>query len=273
MPDWSLIEGQEATAVGLNTATSSGTTVTPGTNTKGSWAQLVASTAHATHMLTIMFAGGGTTLDYLVDIGIGAASSEVVIVPDLIVHGGTGGIVYPGVYMFPIEIPAGTRIAARATVHTGTTAIHVSAVLHGQGFNPSSPLSLVRAFGATLADSGGISIDSGGTTANTKGAYSELVASTTYPIKMLALGIGNQANGTRTNASYLVDVAVGAAGSEVVVVPDLLLRAASQNDTMIPAFLGPFPVDIKAGTRLSVRAQCSITTAARLFDAILYGAS
>ena len=138
---------------------------------------------------------------------------------------------------------------------------------------PSSPLGLVTPYGADTSDSGGMAVDPGGTV-DTKGAYSELAASTTYPIKQLMLVIGGRGNTTQLTQRVLIDVAIGGAGSEQIVFPDIGYGANVGTDLGIPLVVGPYPVDIPAGTRLAVRAQSSINNATdRLFDACLYGVS
>ncbi|MGH3987826.1 MAG: hypothetical protein ACRDTZ_10960 [Pseudonocardiaceae bacterium] len=78
---------------------------------------------------------------------------------------------------------------------------------------------------------------------------------------------------TASNATWLVDIGVGGAGSEQVLVPNFRL-AATTFETFVPSVMPTVPVSIPQSSRLAVRAQCSITTnsiGGRLFDVVLYG--
>lgn len=275
MGDFPMLGGQRTENAGAVASASRGTVVTAGgsAHTKGSYSELIASIAFPAKGILVMLQELSAGNDYLIDIAIGAASSEVVICPNLIGGAGTGSISYGAIYYFPIAIPDGTRISARCQATNASVSARVSCILFGKGFMPSEPLSLVEAHGAAVADSGGVSIDPGGT-ANTKGSYTEIVASTTYPIKALIIGVGNQANNVRSSQSWLVDIAIGAAGSEQVVIPNYAINCSTSPDTVLPQTSPLLPVDIPAGTRLSARAQSDgIDATDRLFDLILYGVS
>jgi hypothetical protein len=133
------------------------------------------------------------------------------------------------------------------------------------------PLTRVTDYGTNTADSGAVSVDPGATI-NTKGSWTQIVASTTNPIRMLMVGIGNGANATRTAYDWLLDIGIGGSGSEVVILADQHLEAHTSDDLMSPTFIGPFPCNIPAGTRIAARSQCSGNDAAdRLCDVQIYG--
>lgn len=269
MGDWSLMEGQLVDTVGEEVGGSRGTLVTSGAaNTKGNWYQLVASSAYNTDGLLVFIAKMNAS-DFLVDIGIGAAGSENVVVPNLVAGNNLANNVTQ--YLIPISIPAGTRIAACCQAVAAAVGMLISISLLTQGFMPSASLGRVTAYGANTADSGGTSVDPGAVL-NTKNAYSQINGVTANPIRALLIGIGGQANSVRTICYWLVDVAVGAAGSERIILPDLQLGCNATGDDVVPTSIGPFFIDIPAGTRLAARAQCDIVDAAdRLFDIVLYG--
>lgn len=276
MATFPLIEaGQRVENAGAQTSTSKGATVTANAaaNTKGTYTQLIASCAFDVTSILIMLDDQTAALDYLVDIAVGAAAAEVIIASNLLGTGGTGSISYGAHYFFPVNIPAGSRISARCQCSTGGSLIQVSALLFGGGFLDPETLGDVETFGADTTDSGGVNIDPGATV-NTKGAYSQLSAATPYPIRLLTFSIGCQLNTVRTTQSWLVDIAVGAAGSEVVILPNIVLNCSTSPDIIEPQTINRLPVNIPAGTRLSVRAQSSGNDATdRLFDIILYGVS
>ncbi len=275
MPDWPLADGGRSENAGASTATSRGTSVTANAsaNTKGtSYTQLLASTAFDATAMLVMFDDIAAGVDYLVDIGVGAAASEVVLFPDLYCGGGTGSIVYGAQYLFPCAIPAGTRISARCQASTGSSAIRVSCLLFGGGFQPSQPLQRVTAYGVNAADSGGVSIDPGGSANTLPASYTQIVASTTNPICALIVAIGNQNNTTRSSQSWLVNIAIGAAASEQVIISNYALNCSTSPDIVVPQTSQLLPICIPAGTRLSARAQSDgIDATDRLFDLMIYG--
>ena len=256
------------TTPGLTPASSDSNRITSGAaNTKGSWVEVEDSLTSDAQGLLLTF-GDSSSDDYLFDIGVGAAASEVVVVANIpwcrqLASSGIKESAY-----IPFRIAAGARVSLRCqnTVGGGTASAGVT-FLHAV---PLSPCTVATTYGAATADSGGTSVDPG-SSANTKGAYSQITASTTGAIKWLLVGIGNQVNTTRTSANWLMDIATGGAGAEVVLIPNLNLQAGAGLDVMHPHYFS-FPCDIPSGTRLAVRAQCSITDATdRLFDVILIG--
>jgi hypothetical protein len=275
MPDWSLTEGQRWANAGAATTVSRGTSVTAsGTaNTKGAYAVLSAATPFDAHMIVVMIDDISTVIDYLLDIAVGAAGVEFVILPNLYVGGGTGSINYGAIYQFPVQIPKGVRLTARIQASTLSSVARVSCLLMQQSFSPGQPLGRVDAYGANTATSGGVSVDPGGT-ANTKGAYSQIIASTTHDMAAMCLAVGNQKNGTRASQSWLTDIAIGAAGAEQVLISNYSMNCSTSPDIVTPQTSPLLPVSIPAGTRLAVRTQSDgIVSPARLFDAIIYGVS
>jgi len=108
--------------------TSADTTLTSGTATKGAWVQLIASTSFYWNWINLTLHDANTNNDYYTDIGIGAAGSEVVLIPDINYHSyavGTGVTTLKDV--FKCQIPIGTRISARtkATANTDTLDLNV----------------------------------------------------------------------------------------------------------------------------------------------------
>jgi hypothetical protein len=124
--------------------------------------------------------------------------------------------------------------------------------------------------GAVPADSGGTEIDPGGT-ANVKGAWTQITASTAADLAALVMAVGHRGNGALRHEQLLFDVGVGAAGSEQVLVPDWVV-SVSLSETLTPPWTPVLPVSVPAGSRLAVRSQCSDPDASdRLMDVVLYG--
>lgn len=104
--------------------------------------------------------------------------------------------------------------------------------------------------------------------ANTKGAYTQVVASTPFASSRVYLTPEYHSAAWRF---VLVDVATGAAGAETVLVPNLVFVSNANNDVVRPELVR-FPVAIPAGTRVTVRAQCTDTGAfSRLLAVTLIG--
>lgn len=273
MPDFPMI-GASRFETGAHATEAGGVVLTAGgsAHTKAaSYTTIIASSSFDARLMVVQLGWwGGGAVDFLVDIAVGAASSEVIIANNLHFSSGTGD--YCTQFEFPIFVPAGTRISARCQATTASRTLRCAVTLGTHGFLPSSPLSVITTYGANTADSGGVQVDPGGTI-ETKGAYSEITSSLTFDISYFVLAVGIQNNTVRTSARFLMDIAVGAAGSEVILLPDQFYVCASTGDCLLPASIC-WPCSIPAGTRVAARAACSINDAAdRLFDVVLYGVS
>lgn len=244
------------------------------TNTKGSWVECFASTPFPALGIDVSIAAtlNGNS-DRLVDIGIGAASSELVIIGDLPAPNIADRCMYHA--FFPLMIPEGSRLSHRSAATVASQGTLVGMTLVAGGFiGQHASAQVCTTLGAVAADSGGTGIDPGGT-AGTKGSWVQVPASTVTdkPFRWLGIGLGNQANAARASGSFLMDVAIGAAGSEQIILENLHINSQT-NGEMLPWFIGPFPVYIPEGSQLSARASSSLIDATdRLFDVIFYGLS
>lgn len=107
---------------GVSTANSQGTQIDPGgtAHTKSAWVQLVASTAIPLKYLFMLMSNQRNTTDanedILADIGVGAASSERIVVPDIWFHGSTVSDTHFPMWIgpFPVDLPGSVRLAMRA---------------------------------------------------------------------------------------------------------------------------------------------------------------
>lgn len=271
MADFALMEVSRYETVGHASSTAYGTTVTAGASadTKGAFSQVVASTSFdASGLFIFLGAGSSGPNSYLVDIAVGGSGSEQVIIPDLLYQQATVGR-ENWVLSVPLAIPVGTRVSARCQSNNASETVQVSLLLMAGGFPTSSPLGRAVMYGAG-ASSGGTAIDPG-STADTKGTWVEIASSTGNPIRWLGILIGAKTNAALTTGRWRMDIGVGSAGSEQVLLGDIDLSASAGSDSIGPMAIG-VPVRIPAGTRLAVRAQSNITDATdRLFDAMLLG--
>lgn len=123
-------------SIGMTTASSQATDVDPGgtANTKGSYVQLTSSTARD-YVGIIVNQGSNSTDNFSytspgsIDIAIGSSGNEIIILPDMAMcpHGAFNNA-YSHPPFFPIAIPAGTRISARAQQGNITSGTRVPGV-------------------------------------------------------------------------------------------------------------------------------------------------
>lgn len=238
-------------------------------NTKGSWAQVIASTAF-TGYVSVAYTGLALNYAYAVDIGIGEAGSEVVIAANLIFEWtGTYGIA-TNYFDIPILLPVGTRVAVRGQCTAGGQVAIIS-VNHTavSGFTRQPLFSAVDTYGFTAADSGGTAVDPG-STANTAGAWAQFSAACTATYRAIIVAASVGSDQIRSDAYFYVEVGVGAAGSEIILVKHAL-RSHTAADYILPAYSNLIPVSIPAGTRIAVRLTCNINTDGdRLADVVLH---
>ncbi len=114
---WALATSVEQ--AGADTANSTGTTITASStaNTKGSWIQLIASTSKKTVAILCGFAAPNA--NSLLDVGTGAAGSEVVLLANINVPSNNAA---SPLLLIALRVPSGTRIAARSQISNGAAA-------------------------------------------------------------------------------------------------------------------------------------------------------
>lgn len=242
--------------------TNHGVAVTSGAaNTKGSWAQLIASTAREAHGFTILVSNNflsNTVRRSMFDIGIGAAASEQVIVANLTCTfgGALNAAPAPTAFFFPIRIPAGTRVAARQQSTAATQASRCSIWLHSGGDLPPWPIfagaeainadtSTTSLTTITANATGGVETawtDLGSTTGRLYGAIQPLIATDSDTTMVsnafhLEWGTGSTTFGER----YFISNNVEFVGNLFPSMPDF--------------------VQIPAGTQMQARVECGGTDA------------
>ena len=275
MSDFSTYGGiQRIDDEGTVTGSTRPTQVSCGANdSKGSYTQITASTPFdATGVVITVQTQETNSMAFLVDIAIGAASSEKIIIPNLacgdLQGGGSSGV---ATYIIPISIPTGTRIAARGQTSTFTSEnVEVGVHLLSGNFLSATPLSRVEDCGTETGDTSLTKIDAGAS-ANTKGSYGQLISSTSFDYKWLCVRIaGSDETGGSSDTYWLADIAIGAASSEKVIIPNLYLFCPSFSGVESKTLC--LPVSIPSGTRISARCQCNVTTAGdRKLDVAVYG--
>ena len=109
---------------GAVTSTSGGTVITASAtaNAKGAWTQITASTLRYYNEISFScLQASQNSQSFLFDIGVGAAGSEQIIVPDIWNAMDNSASFVVGSYpSFPVSIPAGSRIAVRCQAQTAS---------------------------------------------------------------------------------------------------------------------------------------------------------
>lgn len=284
MSDWALASGFRSETFGATSGatTKGGTAVTGGAaDTKGSWTQLAAATSFEATALLLAVNTFYSDTNYLLDIGIGGAGSERVVIPDVLVALANGTALN---VLLPVAIPVGSRVAARCADRYGGSDIYPSVTLLGGGFVNPSPYQNVVAYGVVTSGSTGTTVDAGGS-ANSKGSWTQITSGTTRAHKGLMVAAVRPDFAIQLGASYyqLSDIGIGASGSEQILIPNLryesnqgtggisggspLLRGALE-----PAMITLPPCDIPAGSRLAIRQQSTTTDAQdRTCAYVVYG--
>lgn len=227
-------------------------------HTKGSWVEIVASTSVDVVCLamntTASIAGNGLDSRCLIDIGIGAAGSEVVVIPDILVghkSSSTSG------WLFPIFIPAGTRVAFRSQ-HAQASTTNSFRFRFGKALPQGvQPAPYCVNMGSNTATSSGVVSTWGGST-HTKGSWTEITAAVPERLSGIQVCVDYDGATTGGSGSALVDLAVGPAGSETVIASNMFyVTTTSEAIDHFGGGLAYLPLEIAAGARLAVRHQAS----------------
>jgi hypothetical protein len=263
MPDFPTIRGGPSQTASTPT-TSAGIVLTAdaSNHTKGAWVELIASTTYASSWLlfSTVIAGTGLGQTYLVDIAVGASTAEQLIIPNL--------------HAFMRFVPAGTRISARCQSSAGTSTLGVLATIIASPMESTPGYSRFEAAGVVTATSRSTLLNDPGTVAHTDGTWTELIASTGFPYRWMCIAFSNPNDTAWAGgaATHLVDIGVGAGGSEVELISDIPTGGQSSDDNVNPATYC-FPCSVGQGQRIVARHRCSsITGNDRRLNATVYGA-
>lgn len=249
-----------------------GCTANASANTKGNWATNSAYKPTFSWNLMRVTLWNANAGDYTVDIGIDDGSSNVfVICPDLRIPGrkiARGGMCH---YLLPLHVPEGKQLAFRCQSSTGSNAARVIIAGCSNGIYGAQGYSRMVAL-YTPATSRGVQVDPGAS-AHNKGAWAQLTSSSSDRVVAVMGAIGHEADTARAaNQTAVVDIGIGAGGSERVLLPDIPFVSETNLDQWMPMTAGPFPCDVPSGTRFAARAQCDVATAGdRLLDFALWG--
>ncbi|GAA2990676.1 hypothetical protein GCM10017559_08410 [Streptosporangium longisporum] len=225
-------------------------------NTKGSYLTLLSGLSAPVGWINLgLFSSNLSAGDraMIMDLAIGGAGSETIVAADIVCGSRLNASI-----CFPLHVPAGATLRAR--IATTATSQVIPTAATGFMAEPESGISTpgrITSYGTVPASSSGTAVTPSGT-ANVKGSYVQLTASTARPIHALMVMVQGSTN-THLAASYAVDIAVGGSGSETVIIPDHSVAADTNEylQPMSPDFY-PLSLSIPAGVRLAAR--CAVTT-------------
>ncbi len=233
-PAVSRFAGDDQTGY-MSTVTASGSA-----NTKGSWTTISASCPFDSSGMIMTGQSSNVNATGLMDIGIGGAGSETVIVPNLLMERSSGYEPFAPLWL-PISIKAGTRVAVRFQSTTGGDTRYVKFAFAAA--NGALPFQRATDYGTTLATSVATYISSGGV--DTKGSWANLTTNCNQ-VSYAIIAVGRE---SFSSVNYRLDIGVGT----TVVVPDLEFTVISQ---FSGSFVG-IPLSIPAGSTIAARCACA----------------
>lgn len=277
MSNWPTGLSGGATLSGVDTATSLPVvSFTSGINGAAAvWQEVFASVPFDADAITLRIMHLDT--GYAVfDIGVGAAGSEIPVVENLLYASRQNRYVE---FYLPLSITKGSRLCIAGTSANATAGTVSAQVLlhHRTGLLPRGA-ERIETINASRSTGRVLTIFQGPTTTlNTLGAWAELTPSmpraTRFVLAVLSIATTTTSNATITGA--LIDFAIGAPGSEQMLLSQVLAQFVRGNNTILNNF-GPqyriqIPLVVPQGARLSVRGQTTtIGATSRTMGVALY---
>jgi hypothetical protein len=226
---------------------SSAVTVTANTSahTKGSWAQIIASTSANASLLYVVVSGvntSATNTATLLDIATGASGSETAMAENIAVGSASNVTI-----AIPFKIPSGTRLSARIqSVVTGGKTATVTMLPANAGNYADAPTS-VDVIGGNTANSQGISFS------GASGNWVEGAASTSRTYRAVSVVLSGHDATLANTTARIFELGVGAASSEVQFgAVRHEFTTAETSATSLPS-VTLFGRNIPAGSRLAMQ--------------------
>jgi len=248
-----------------------------GVGSYSAWIEVIAATPSDMTWMFLQLQNGYGGRATLLDIGTGPAGSESVAISSLALStDGSSNPAFGFSILLPFPVPAGTRIAARSISNQANNGALVQVIGMDDSFG-SAPAccSQYDTYGTVAASYYGTAVDPGGT-ANTPGAWVQLTASCANDYGGFFLMFDEQGRTSGNSIiDVLVDVAIGPAGSERILLPQFSMGMSHSTTTAIVVPPGtPFvPMKIPAGSRIAVRATARATVSPdRIVGVSFYGA-
>ena len=265
MTNWPINAAVRAETIGLSTGT--GTSVTSGpADTKGSYATIgTTGFQYGGLVLSLLASGLGGARKFRLDIAINTGGSDTIIVEDYYFEGSNTAIaVAPLNIHLRVCIPSGATVKARVQSNQSTQTIAVALI--GVAYDFPGPVGKSRVVSCTDFTNT-LPTNTVTQAGNSYTAWTEIRSSLPARVSALWLTFSNGGDSSRTASDFIVDIGVGAAGSEVVI-GSILGTQSGGLFSLIPAFL---PCDIPAGSRLAFRIQCAVAGAADAFGVCAIG--
>jgi hypothetical protein len=251
-----------ASSLAAFTATASATP-----HTKGAWVEVEASTSAEWAGVRVIrhtaLNVAATDTSTLLDIGLGASGSEVVVVSNLPV----GYSITGGGFDLPIRVPTGTRVAVRVqSARASQTAAFRLVPWTGEGVAGSRTYQTATTYGANTATSRGVTVTASAGTINTFGAWTSIVAATSAPIRAMVVGIQGNGDTDLAASAWRLEIGYGGAGSEQAIATLGAIASSSEAMSSTPGSLHtvptdvPFTVSIPEGARLVARLMTATST-------------
>ncbi len=263
-------------------ATTMGTSVTPATNSYGSYVQLidgstawsvndgdgyelwiningvgVSAAAHASAVtIGLDLAGGTSYTDFIVDLLGGPAAAYA---------GSANG---SGVwYVFPVRVPNGASVGVKATRSVGTTAFFVMAKIKCRPTEPNQVRAgtFVRTFGATGGGSPSGTAVTPGTTS--EGAWAS-IGTTAEDLWFWEFGYSIE-NATMSINTILIDIGVGDASNKMLMIDDAEVNSY-QTEAITKGYRLGDAGESKSGDLVYARAQVGINVTPSNFTMAVY---
>ena len=247
-----------------------GSGVTPGVAPSfGSWATLISGSSVPSDIyeVDIMVHAGSTsatTRNVLMDIGIdpGGGTSFTTIIPYLLCgHAGQHNSGAPIFYRFPLYIPAGASIGARA-MGTAATAFYVSLTALGKPSNPDAICcgTKVVSFGETTASATGTTVTAGTTS---EGAWTQLGSALTVPLWWWQVGI-TATDTTMTAQGYTLDLGIGDSSNKQIALLDVFVSFTASESIFNACAVQNGALQAAVGGLVYGRVQCAGTADSEL---------
>jgi hypothetical protein len=212
-----------------------------------------------------------TDTSILLDIGIGAAAAETVLIPNLLA--GWASAVDPGGsprhYIFPLYIPSGSRVSARSASARSASPVTVWLQMFG-GLRRSEDWwcgEQVIAYGINTGVSQGTNVTPGASSA--EGSWTA-IGTTSQDHKMIVPGIQLADTNTNSTTSYTYDFGIDTTSTSLLRENYRAILDASERIAQMGVWW-PINVPVASGSVLAARASSVGST--DTLDVALYGIS
>jgi hypothetical protein len=232
--------------------------------TLSAWTQISASVPFdvwAIEVSTYNVATGGSNSATLYDFGIGAASSETVLIEGLSASGASNDVCQFGgaSTTVPIRIAEGERLTIRARSARASVTFRYVVTLYGAPTHPEAVFSgtIADGYGLDLANARGTTVTPGAN--DTWGSYAQIVASTTRHHRAMLFEVLPPYSTDMVQQGYAIQFAVGATDAEQQLGPSFMGVANTAEGWGRWPRNTYYMIDLPIGSRLSARASSSGT--------------